>query len=311
MDTQLLEAFIAVAESNSFSNAAEKIHLTQPAVSKRIALLEEQLNCRLFDRIARSVTLTEAGEALLPRANHILQEIAGTIQAINDLSGDISGRLRLAISHHIGLHRLPPILKQFAQSYPEVTIDVDFMDSEKAYEGILQGRFEVAAITLAPEAHPKIEAKTIWPDPLVFMVSDDHPLLSINKERKDKVLKESNPTLENLRDYPAILPGLGTYTGRMTRALFEKQNVPLPPTMTTNYLETIKMMVSIGLGWSLLPKSMLEPGIRPVNIPGIQIQRKLGYIHHREKSLSNAAKAFIHLLQQESQDKRGQRNIRP
>jgi DNA-binding transcriptional LysR family regulator len=290
MDTQLLEAFIAVANAGSFSDAAEKIHLTQPAVSKRIALLEQQLNCRLFDRIARSVTLTEAGEALLPRANHILREIADTTQAINDLSGDISGKLRLAISHHIGLHRLPPILKQFAQGYPEVTIDVDFMDSEKAYEGILQGRFEVAAITLAPEAHPKIEAKTIWPDPLVFMVSDDHLFL-----------RESNPTLENLRDYPAILPGLGTYTGRMTRALFEQQNVPLPPTMTTNYLETIKMMVSIGLGWSLLPESMLEPGIRAVAIPGIQIQRELGYIHHREKSLSNAAKAFIHLLQQESQ----------
>lgn len=294
MDTQLLEAFIAVAKAGSFSDAAEKIHLTQPAVSKRIALLEQQLDCRLFDRIARSVTLTEAGEALLPRAHLILREIADTTQAINDLSGDISGRLRLAISHHIGLHRLPPILKQFAQSYPEVTIDVDFMDSEKAYEGILQGRFEVAAITLAPEAHPKIEAKTIWPDPLVFMVSEDHPLLS-----KNNTLKETNPTLDDLRDYPAILPGLGTYTGRMTRALFEQQNVPLPPTMTTNYLETIKMMVSIGLGWSLLPESMLEPGIQAIAIPGIQIQRELGYIHHREKSLSNAAKVFIDLLHQE------------
>ena len=294
MDTQLLEAFIAVAESGSFSIAAERIHVTQPAVSKRIALLEEQLNSRLFDRIARSVTLTEAGAALLPRANHILREIADTAQAINDLSGDISGRLRLAISHHIGLHRLPPILKQFAQNYSDVTIDVDFMDSEKAYEGILQGRFEVAVITLAPEAHPKIEAKTIWPDPLVFMVSEDHPLFSKNATPK-------NPTLDNLRNYPAILPGLSTYTGRMTRALFEQQNVPLPPTMTTNYLETIKMMVSIGLGWSLLPKSMLEDGIRTVEIPNIQIQRELGYIHHREKSLSNAAKAFIHLLQHESQ----------
>ena len=296
MDTQLLEAFIAVASTGSFSDAAEKIHLTQPAVSKRIALLEQQLNCRLFDRIARSVTLTEAGEALLPRANHILREIADTAQAINDLSGDISGRLRLAISHHIGLHRLPPILKRFAQGYPEVTIDVDFMDSEKAYEGILQGRFEVAAITLAPEAHPKIEAKTIWPDPLVFMVSEDHPLLA-----KSQPKQNTHPTLDDLRNYPAILPGLGTYTGRMTRALFEQQNVPLPPTMTTNYLETIKMMVSIGLGWSLLPESMLESGIRAVAIPGIQIKRELGYIHHREKSLSNAAKAFIHLLQQESQ----------
>ncbi|MFT7300647.1 MAG: DNA-binding transcriptional LysR family regulator [Porticoccus sp.] len=290
MDTQLLEAFIAVTETGSFSIAADRIHITQPAVSKRIALLEEQLNCRLFDRIARTATLTEAGDALLPRANQILREIADTTQAINDLSGDISGRLRLAISHHIGLHRLPPILKRFSQEQPDVTIDVDFMDSEKAYEGILQGRFEIAAITLAPEPHPKIKAKTIWPDPLVFMISDDHPLL-----------KEVNPTLGDLRNYPAILPGLSTYTGRMTRALFEQQSVPLPPTMTTNYLETIKMMVSIGLGWSLLPESMLEPGIRAVPIVGAHIQRELGYIHHREKSLSNAAKAFINLLQQKSQ----------
>jgi DNA-binding transcriptional LysR family regulator len=290
MDTQLLEAFIAVAESGSFSIAADKIHVTQPAVSKRIALLEEQLDARLFDRIARSVTLTEAGEALLPRANHILREIADTTQAINDLSGDISGRLRLAISHHIGLHRLPPILKQFSQDYSGVTIDVDFMDSEKAYEGILQGRFEVAVITLAPEPHPKIETKTVWPDNLVFMISDDHPLL-----------KERNLKLGDLRSYPAILPGLGTYTGRMTRTLFEQHQVPLPPTMTTNYLETIKMMVSVGLGWSLLPESMLERGIQAVAIPNVQIQRELGYIHHREKSLSNAAKAFIRLLQKESQ----------
>ncbi len=169
-----------------------------------------------------------------------------------------------------------------------LSIDVDFMDSEKAYEGILHGRFEVAVITLAPEAHPKIEAKIIWPDPLVFMISEDHPLIH-----------ETTPTLEDLRDYPAILPGLGTYTGRMTRTLFEQRRVPLPPTMTTNYLETIKMMVSIGLGWSLLPESMMDSGIRILKVSGVNIQRELGYIHHREKSLSNAAKAFIHLLRQE------------
>ncbi len=289
MDTQLLEAFIAVAESGSFSVAAERIHVTQPAVSKRIAQLEDILECRLFDRIARSVTLTEAGEALMPRAHQILQAIADTRQAIHDLSGEISGRLRLAISHHIGLHRLPPSLKQFAQQHPSVTIDVDFMDSEKAYEGILHGHFEVAVITLAPQPHPKIEARIIWPDPLVFMVADDHPLT-----------KEQRPSLQTLCNHPAILPGLGTYTGRMARAVFEEQRVPLPATMATNYLETIKMMVSIGLGWSLLPESMLESGLQAIDIPDVHIERQLGYIHHREKSLSNAARAFIQLLDMET-----------
>jgi len=289
MDTQLLEAFIAVADSGSFSLAAERIHVTQPAVSKRIALLEDILDCRLFDRIARTVTLTEAGEALLPRAHRILQEFADTRQAISDLSGDISGHLRLAISHHIGLHRLPPILKQFAQRHPSVKIDVDFMDSEKAYEGILQGRFEVAVITLAPQPHPKVETQVVWPDPLVFMVADDHALCS-----------EPQPTLQILCEFPAILPGLGTYTGRMARTVFEEQRVPLPATMATNYLETIKMMVSIGLGWSLLPESMLDDGLQIIRIPDIHIERQLGYIHHREKSLSNAARAFIQLLNSEN-----------
>ncbi|TNF02446.1 MAG: LysR family transcriptional regulator [Gammaproteobacteria bacterium] len=285
MDTQLLEAFIAVADTGSFSLAAERIHVTQPAVSKRIAQLEDTLDCRLFDRIARTVTLTEAGEALLPRAHRILQEFADTRQAISDLSGEISGHLRLAISHHIGLHRLPPILKRFAQQYPSVKIDVDFMDSEKAYEGILQGRFEVAVITLAPQPHPKIEARIIWPDPLVFIVADDHPLCA-----------SPCPSLNTLCEYPAILPGLGTYTGRMARSLFEEHGAPLPATMATNYLETIKMMVSIGLGWSLLPQSMLDKGLQVIHIPEIHIERQLGYIHHREKSLSNAARVFIQLL---------------
>lgn len=292
MDTQLLKTFIAVAEARSFSEAAESIHITQPAVSKRIALLEEQLNCRLFDRIARAVNLTEAGEALLPRAKQILQEIADTRQAIHDLSGaTISGRLRLAISHHIGLHRLPPILKAFSQHNPEVSVDVDFMDSEKAYEGILHGTFEVAVITLAPEPHPKMASHCIWPDPLVFMVSTDHPLL-----------QEQQLTLRTLSHYPAILPGSGTYTGRIVKALFDENKVSLPASMSTNYLETIKMMVSIGLGWSLLPKSMLDTELVALPVEGIAIERQLGYIHHREKTLSNAARAFIQLLEDSKQN---------
>src|SRR5690606_10701314 len=149
MDTQLIQAFLAVVETGSFSGAAERMHVTQPAISKRIALLEEHLNCRLFDRISRTIYLTEAGQELLPRAERILLEMTETRQAIQDLSGNIAGNLRLAISHHIGLHRLPPVLKQFANLNPEVTLAVDFMDSEIAYDGVLHGRFEVAVITLA------------------------------------------------------------------------------------------------------------------------------------------------------------------
>ena len=169
MNNQNLKAFITVAECNSFSAAADRLYLTQSAISKRIAQLEEQIGKRLFDRIARQVSLTEAGLALLPRAQRILTEYESALQAINDLSGEASGILRLAISHHLGLHRLPPILKQFAQQFPNVSLDIEFTDSEKAYEQVLHGETEVAVITLALESHHNINSKKIWDDPLQFI----------------------------------------------------------------------------------------------------------------------------------------------
>jgi DNA-binding transcriptional LysR family regulator len=118
MDLANLNAFIAIAETGSFSGAGERLHLTQPAISKRIAGLEQQLKVRLFDRLGREVGLTEAGRALLPRAYQILNVLDDTRRALTNLTGEVSGRLTLATSHHIGLHRLPPLLREFTRRYP-------------------------------------------------------------------------------------------------------------------------------------------------------------------------------------------------
>lgn len=150
MDLANLSAFIAIAETGSFSGAGERLHLTQPAISKRIAGLEQQLDVRLFDRLGREVSLTEASRALLPRAYQILNVLDDTRRALTNLTGEVSGRLTLATSHHIGLHRLPPLLRAFTRQYPAVALDIQFLDSEVAYEEILHGRAEIAVITLAP-----------------------------------------------------------------------------------------------------------------------------------------------------------------
>ena len=81
-----------------------------------------------------------------------------TRRALNNLNGEVSGRLTLATSHHIGLHRLPPLLREFTRPYPKVALDIQFLDSEVAYEEILHGRAELAVITLAPEPHSLIRA---------------------------------------------------------------------------------------------------------------------------------------------------------
>ncbi len=261
------------------------MHLTQPAISKRIASLEQQLNMRLFDRLGREVSLTEAGRALLPRAYQILNVLDDTRRALSNLNGEISGRLTLATSHHIGLHRLPPLLRAFTRAYPQVALDIQFLDSEVAYEEILHGRAELAVITLAPQSHAPVKAVAVWDDPLDFVAAPEHPLARLKKI-----------DLNAIAQYPAVFPGENTFTNRIVSKLFAEQGLTPNIGMSTNYLETIKMMVSIGLAWSVLPRTMLDEQVARLPIPGIQLQRQLGYIFHTERTLSNAAKAFMALL---------------
>jgi DNA-binding transcriptional LysR family regulator len=289
VDIANLSAFIAVAEARSFSSAAEKLFLTQPAVSKRIAALEQQLNARLFDRIGREVSLTESGHALLPRAYRIRHELDDTRRALTNLSGQTSGRLSLATSHHIGLHRLPPLLRSYTQQYPQVALDIQFLDSEVAYDEVLHGRVELAVITLAPHTQPPIVATKIWDDPLDFVVAPEHPLAKL-----------PHVTLNDISTHPAVFPGENTFTHHIARQLFASQGLIPNVAMSTNYLETIKMMVSIGLAWSVLPRTMLDDQVVSLVLKDADIDRQLGYIVHMERTLSNAAKAFMRLLEADS-----------
>jgi DNA-binding transcriptional LysR family regulator len=285
MDLATLNAFIAIAELGSFSEAAERLHLTQPAVSKRIASLEQQLNVRLFDRLGREVSLTEAGRALLPRAYQILNVLDDTRRALTNLNGEISGRLTLATSHHIGLHRLPPLLRTFTRAHPQVALDIQFLDSEVAYEEVLHGRAELAVITLAPETREPVHAVAVWDDPLDFVAAPEHPLA-----------RNGAISLADVALHPAVFPGGNTFTHHIVQRLFETQGLTPNIAMSTNYMETIKMMVSIGLAWSVLPRTMLDDQVARLPLPGIQLIRKLGYISHTERTLSNAARAFMDLL---------------
>ncbi|MCK0536176.1 LysR family transcriptional regulator [Alcanivorax quisquiliarum] len=285
MDTNSLQAFLAVTEAGSFSAAAERLFLTQPAISKRMAQLEEQLGARLFDRIGRQVQLTEAGRALLPRARAILRDMDDTVRAISNLSGEVGGTLRIGTSHHIGLHRLPPVLRQFSRRYPQVQLDIDFIDSEEAWDGVLHGNLELGVVTLPPEPDIRVTTEVIWNDPLVFMAAPEHPLAS-----------EPVVTLEMLTHYSAILPSPVTFTRRIVEGLFDHHRLALNISMSTNYLETIHMMVSIGLGWSVLPATMLDGAVLALPVPTRLPERQLGYVAHPARSLSNAGRHFLEVL---------------
>jgi DNA-binding transcriptional LysR family regulator len=287
MNIQNLSAFIAVSETGSFSKAASRLFVTQPAVSKRISALESELNVKLFDRIGKSVQLTEAGDALVPSCLRILAELEESRRIINNLSGHIGGQLKIGTSHHIGLHRLPPVLSHYTQRYKQVDLDIHFMDSEDACDAVLKGELEIAIATLPEKTPAKLATQIIWLDPLGVVVARKHPLA-----------KQKNVTLKNLVEHPAILPSQSTYTRALLEKMLGINTSKLKIAMETNYLETIKTMASIGLGWSVLPLAMCDKNLVHIDINNTTMQRKLGVAWHRERTLSNAAKRLIDVLKE-------------
>ena len=284
MDISALQAFIAVARNGSFSKASEQLFVTQPAISKRVAALEEELGTQLFNRIARQISLTEAGKQLLPKAQDLVHQAEDMQRYASNLNDDISGNLSIAISHHIGLYRMPPILKEFNLRHPKVQLDIRFEDSDQAFSAVEHGDIEFAVITLPNQLPEKLIKETIWQDQLNIMVGLEHPLSN-----------QSEISLEVLAAYQCVLPDKETETHKIIDRQFKELGLEMKVQMETNNLETLKMLVGAGLGWSLLPKTMVDESLR-VLIIETALTRELGVVVHRKRSLSNAANALLNLV---------------
>jgi len=290
MDFTALSTFVAIAERGSFSLAAEALFTTQPAVSKRIAALERELDVRLIDRLGRGIRLTEAGETFLTSARGLLDDAERAREAVRSLGEHPSGRLRLATSHHVGIHRLPPILRTFVAAHPAVELDLVFMDSEQACEAVAEGSLELAIVTLPDDGSDlrpdtRLDTRLVWPDPLVLVCAADHPLAG----------RTALPPAA-LADHRAVLPGRGTVTRRILLDALAPHDVSIITALETNYLETIKMLVSVGLGWSVLPSHMLDDSVVEVPMRSLSMMRRLGVVTRRGRTLGRAARALVTAL---------------
>ena len=291
MDYDQLKTFTTLAETGSFSLTAEILNVTQPAISKRIALLESQLNCVLFDRVGKKNKLTAAGGLTLQRAKKILSESKELKYDIANLTDTVSGKLVISTSHHIGLHRLPPILKIYVRQYPDVELDMRFTDSEIAYHDVLHGETSLAIATLPNKIDEKhIAVYPLWLDQLVLVCAKNHPISK---------LKAINASV--LENHSAILPGEETFTRRIIDKYFKSNNLKLNIAFETNYLETIKVMVASGLGWSVLPRILTDKELKAISFPSLNLTRKLGLIINKSMTLPNSAQAMIKLLCEQSE----------
>ena len=287
MQINQINAFLTVAELESFSLAAERLHITQPAVSKRIRQLEISVGTELFDRISKRSILTPNGKAFRPHAERILQELKSYRFSLSRQQDSPSGSLSLATSHHIGLHRLPGTLRDFKIRYPQVDLDLHFMDSEDACAAIANNELELAIVTLPEVADEKLECEPVWIDQLVVVTATDHPLAG---------QLDIDPV--DLLEHVAILPSIGTFTRKIINSLFATDKDKLKITLETNYLETIKVMVSANLGWSILPQSMVDASLSDHSLRGLDVQRPLGIVTRKKRTLSLSSSAMIELLRQ-------------
>jgi DNA-binding transcriptional LysR family regulator len=287
MQISQIAAFLAVAELQSFSLAAERLHITQPAVSKRIRQLEDSMKTTLFDRIGKKSILTPNGLALMPHAEQILLEIKTYKAGLERDHDQPSGILSLATSHHVGLHRLPQVLRDFKIEFPQVDLDLHFMDSEDACIAVSKNELELAIVTLPEIPDERLNLEPIWIDLLQVVLAPDHPLSRLSEINSDQLL-----------DYPAILPSTGTFTRKIINQYFATAKGSMKIILETNYLETIKVMVSANLGWSMLPISMLDSTLTGKSLNGLEIKRSLGIVTRRNRTLSLNSEAMIAMLRQ-------------
>lgn len=290
MDIAGLRAFVTVVEAGSFSAAADQLHITQPAISKRIAGLEQNLEKVLFDRNGRAVRVTEAGDTLFPAAKRIVQSVDAARDRVRSLGSDVTGRLSIATSHHIGIHRLPQLLREFTARYPDVELDLQFTDSELAADDVQRGKTELAVATLPLVANPALLCTPIWRDDLVVVCNRQHGLLGIE-----------HPDATALAAFPAVLPSRNTITREIVTDFLKQAGVDVRLALETNYLETIRVMVEVGLGWSVLPRNMIGEELVAVGIDGLQLERTLGLMRVRAHTLSVAASHFVEAIESVSE----------
>ena len=177
------------------------------------------------------------------------------------------------------------MLKRYAGRYPDVELALHFEDSEPACLAVERGELELGVVTLPDHVPRQLVYRSIWPDPLDVVVAPGHPLIQGKRVRT-----------RDLTEYPALLPGYSTLTRRIFEGAVADRDLSINVAMESNYFETLKMMASIGMGWSILPRTMVDRSVRAIPLVDLKLKRELGLVRHSVYALSLPARAFVQEL---------------
>ena len=287
MDLFQLETFVAVAEERSFSRAAARLHRTQPAVSQVIAKLEAELGETLLERADGS--LTDAGQVLREYAHKLLNLRVDAETALVDLRSLHTGKLRLAANEYTCLYLLP-VLDAFRREHPRVKITVQRALASRIADEVLSHSVELGVLSFRPD-DPQVRSVVVYRDELVCIVSPDHPLAKAGKASIQKLAGET-----------FVAHNVPSPLRQKVIGAFKRYKTPLNMNVELPSLEAIKRFVEGGNGVALVPRLTarreLETGaLVPVEIPELQMERRLRLVHRRQAALSHAARAFLSVVE--------------
>lgn len=289
MEIRQLKAFIAVAETKTFTAGAKEMNITQAAISMQIRQLEDEVGLPLFTRTPRRVILTQAGEYLLQRARTILREHDAAVAEIRELAGAEHGRLRIgSASAAFSIEQLPVILEKLRGTFPNAEIAVSSGTSQALVEKILHGELDMAFISLPVET-ANVQTELLFSDEIVAIAHPSH-----------KLARETVISAAELAGEPLILGEKGGNTRRMIDEFFVQSNIKPHVTMELSRQSAINRMVENGLGVGIagakgVRKAVDEKRLVAWMIEGAEIRWELGLAWIRGGYISPIAKEFVEL----------------
>jgi LysR family transcriptional regulator, low CO2-responsive transcriptional regulator len=290
LDSRQLYAFYILAQTGSFTHAAKKLFLSQSAVSHSMRSLEQDVGCRLLDRMHKKVVLTQAGEQLLHHTEKIVHEMSAARTSLEELGKWGKGRLRLGATSMACQYILPAVLRQFKDSFPDCQITIDPADTEKVLELLSEHRIDIA-VALQPEHEASIEFIPLFTDELVFLVAPTHAWAISGHVDRSQIPKQSY-----------VLYKKSSYTFRLIEDYFKDEEMVLNTTIELGSIEPIKELVKLGLGVGILApwvanNDLAEGSLVALPLGRRKLKRHWGILHWKGRRLSLAEERFISLCQ--------------
>jgi DNA-binding transcriptional LysR family regulator len=301
MNLKQLDVFIAVAESGSFSRAAELTHITQSTVSQHISALESEFTLKLFDRTGKGALLTEAGKLLLLHARRLTLEAKEIPALLNRFKGLEESVLKLGGSNIPGSYMIPVFIRHFRQKNPGVTITLFQGDSRETLDRLMREECELAIIGSRFDDDEFVYT-SLSVDKISLIVNSSH-----RWNGREKVL------LEDIIDEPLIFREPGSGTDRTVRAALAAAGLAVKRLKINTYLgsnEAVKQAILAGAGISFISemsvKKECERGeLCMVKVEGMDILRSIYLVSRRGRELSPAADSFVSLITESYQPKSG------